>query len=51
MIDININTIEKIDDINELKELIKELIQNQTVINNKIYNMEKFISDNLLIVL
>lgn len=42
---------EEINKINEMKQLIKELIENQEIMNKKIYNMEKFISENLLIVL
>lgn len=50
MIDEFENNEEKIK-LNEMKQLIKELIENQEIMNKKIYNMEKFISDNLLIVL
>lgn len=41
----------EITEINELKELLKELIKKQDNLNNKIYNMEKYISENLMIVL
>ena len=50
MIDEFENNEEKIK-LNEMKQLIKELIENQEIMNKKIYNMEKFISENLLIVL
>lgn len=43
--------INEINEINELKKLLKELIKKQDNLNNKIYNMEKYISENLMIVL
>jgi len=42
---------EELDKINEMKDLINALIKNQEIIYNKMSSMEKYINENLLIVL